>query len=86
MCNGQRDKTRGTDLVVCNGQRDKTRGTDLRVCDGQRVDPDPPAPPLVLDGVVEQHPEDVEHHLRHLGFFRRPRVEVRQGEHPVLPH
>lgn len=58
----------------------------LGVSDGQGVHPDPPASPLVFDGVVEQDPEDVVDHLRYLLFLWVLGIDVAQGEHPVLPH
>lgn len=58
----------------------------LGVGDGQGVDPDPPAAPLVLDGVVEKDPEDVVNHLGDLLLLGVLGVDVSQREHPVLPH
>lgn len=58
----------------------------LGVGDGQGVDPDPPAAPLVLDGVVEKDPEDVVNHLGDLLLLGVLGVDVSQRKHPVLPH
>lgn len=53
---------------------------------GQGVNPDPPPSPFVFDGVVEQDPKDVVHHLGYFLLLRVLGVDVSEGEHPVLPH
>lgn len=58
----------------------------LRMGDGQSIDPDPPAPPLVLDGMIQKDPEDVVNHLCDLLLLWVLGVYVSQREHPVLPH
>ena len=57
---------------------------DLAVDDGQGVHPDAPAPVLELDGVVEQHPEEAEHHVADPGLLLGARVDHRQGDRPLL--
>lgn len=53
---------------------------------GEGVHPHAPASPLVFDGVIQQNPEDVIHHLSDLLLFRIFRVDVAKRKHPVLPH
>lgn len=56
------------------------------MCDGQGIHPDPPPSPFVFDGVVEQDPKDVVHHLSDFLLLWVLGVDVTEGEHPVLPH
>lgn len=58
----------------------------LRVGYGERVHPHAPPSPLVLDGMVKQNAEDVVNHLGDLLLIRVLRVDVAEGEHPVLPY
>lgn len=60
--------------------------TYLGVCDWQGINPDSPSSPFVFDGVVEQDPEYVVHHLSYFLLLRVLGVDVAEGEHPVLPH
>ena len=57
---------------------------DLAVDDGQGVHPHPPAPVLELDGVVQQHPEQREHHVADLALLLGGRVDHSQGDQPFL--
>ena len=57
---------------------------DLAVHDGQGVHPHPPAPVLELDGVVQQHPEQREHHVADLALLLGGRVDHSQGDQPFL--
>ena len=52
--------------------------------DCQSVHPDPPASKLILDGVVEQHAEKGEHHVRYLLLLRVLGVDVGEGDEPLL--
>lgn len=52
----------------------------------ERVHPHAPAPPLVLDCVVEENAKNVVHHLSNLLFIRVFRVYVAKREHPILPY
>lgn len=52
----------------------------------ERVHPHPPAPPLMLDGMVEENAENVVYHLGDFLFIRVFGVYVAQREHPILPH
>ena len=54
----------------------KLRAMDLEIFvryfgmqDGQSVDPNAPTSVFVLDGVVEQNPEDGKHHICHFLLF-----------------
>ena len=60
--------------------------TYLGVQYGERVDPNPPAPKLILDGVMEKHAEERHDHVSDLLLFRVVGVDVGHGEQPVLPH
>lgn len=62
------------------------RSPHLRMGDGQGVDPDSPAAPFVLDGMVQKDPEDVVNHLCDLLLLWVLGVYVSQREHPVLPY
>lgn len=60
--------------------------TNLWMSDGECIHPHPPAAPLVFNGVVEQDAEDGVHHLGDLLLLAALRVNVAEGQHPVLPH
>lgn len=70
-------------VCVVHGYNERS---DLGVGDGQGVHPDAPAAPLVFDGVIEKDAEDSVHHLCDFLLFCVSRVDVAQGEHPLLPH
>lgn len=56
------------------------------MCDGQGVDPDPPSSPFIFDGMIQEDPKDVVHHLGYFLLLWVLGVDVTEGEHPVLPH
>ena len=54
----------------------------MNYCEG--VHPDPPPAELVLDGVVEQHAEEGEHHVGYLLLLGVLGVDVGEGDEPFL--
>ena len=54
----------------------------MNYCEG--VHPDPPPAELVLDGMVEQHAEEGEHHVGYLLLLRVLGVNVGEGDEPFL--
>ena len=51
---------------------------------GKGVHPDSPAAILILDGVVEQHPEERVHHVTDLLLFVGAGMNVSQCDQPLL--